>query len=110
LEFSRLTLLHPVHLVTEDVAQTEYFLYEPTIITQLAELVQPTTSIGDATITPALWVLDACARFRTKIGEVLNSLNANVAHGTLMTFFRDLIKRLGTHDRMCNHALLQATS
>lgn len=89
---------HIVHVVNEDVAQTELFLHEPTIIGQLAELVQPSSRVGDSIVTAALLVDDACLRYRTKCSEVFSSLNANVAHGILMTFFRDLIKRLSTDE------------
>ena len=89
---------YTVHVVNEDVAQTELFLHEPTIIGQLAEIVQPSSRVGDPIVTAALLVDDACLRYRTKVTEVFSSLNANVAHGILMTFFRDLIKRLSTNE------------
>lgn len=97
-KFTRTNFCHSVHVVNEDVAQTELFLHEPTIVGQLAELVQPSSRVGDSIVTAALLVDDACLRYRTKVTEVFSSLNANVAHGILMTFFRDLIKRLGTDE------------
>jgi E3 ubiquitin-protein ligase HUWE1 len=87
-----------VHIVREDVAQTDLFLHEPTIISQLSHLIQPSSKVDDCLVTAAILTDDACLRYRSKVTEVFSSLNANVAHGILMTFFRDLIKRLAADE------------
>ena len=97
-----------IHVVSEDVAQTDLFLHEPTIIGQLGELIQPTTGIEDSVVTAALMVMDACQRYRSKASEVFSALSASVAHGVLMSFLRDLIKRLGT-DEDVPYPLVDAT-
>lgn len=86
------------HLVTENVAQTNLFLYEPTLIGQVADLVQPQSNIDESIIASAFWALDAFAHHRNKTGEVLTSVNASVAHGTLMNHFRGLVKRLSNDE------------
>lgn len=86
------------HLVTESVAQTNLFLYEPTLIGQVADLIQPQSSINESIIASAFWALDAFAHHRNKTGEVLTSVNASVAHGTLMNHFRGLVKRLSADE------------
>ncbi len=86
----------PVYLTPEDMAQTELFLYEPTLVSQLADLAHPSAheKIGDRVLASAFTALEACARYRSKSTEVLTAVNANVGHGILMSSFRSLVTRL----------------
>jgi E3 ubiquitin-protein ligase HUWE1 len=96
LEIRLAALATYLYLTSEDKAQTELFLYEPNMVAQLAELVNPNSKVSDRIVAPAFMALDACAHYRYKCTEVVAALNANVAHGTLMNCYREIIKRLGT--------------
>lgn len=87
-----------LYLTAEDKAQTELFLYEPAMVAQLAELVNPASHVSDRIVAPAFMALDACAHYRYKCTEVVSALGANVAHGTLMNCYREIIRRLGTEE------------
>ncbi|GAA5975362.1 hypothetical protein JCM5350_006450 [Sporobolomyces pararoseus] len=77
------------HAQRESVAQTKIFLYEPELITQLAELLHPDqTGISFEVQAAALYALEAFARYKGKTLEVASALNASVSHGVLMQLIR----------------------
>ncbi|KAJ9092936.1 hypothetical protein QFC21_006648 [Naganishia friedmannii] len=98
LEIRLAALATYLYLSPEDKAQSELFLYEPNMVAQLADLVNPNSHVSDRIIAPAFMALDACAHYRYKVTEVVTALNANVAHGILMNSYREVIKRLGTEE------------
>ncbi|KAJ9091815.1 hypothetical protein QFC20_007546 [Naganishia adeliensis] len=107
LEIRLAALATYLYLTSEDKAQTELFLYEPNMVAQLADLVNPNSKVSDRIVAPAFMALDACAHYRYKCTEVVAALNANVAHGTLMNCYREIIKRLGT-DQGAPHELVDS--
>lgn len=77
------------HAQKENVAQTKIFLYEPELITQLAELLHPDqTGVPSEVQAAALYALEAFARYKGKTSEVASALNASVSHGVLMQLIR----------------------
>ena len=77
------------HAQKENVAQTKVFLYEPELITQLAELLHPDqTGVPSEVQAAALYALEAFARYKGKTSEVASALNASVSHGVLMQLIR----------------------
>lgn len=83
-----------IHVTVEDTAQSELFLFEPTLISQVAELAQPSAKIDDKTLAATLTALDACVRYRGRTSEVMSALNVNLPHGNLLTLVRDVVTRL----------------
>lgn len=77
------------HAQRESVAQTKVFLYEPELISQLAELLHPDrTGVSFEVQAAALYALEAFARYKGKTSEVASALNASVSHGVLMQLIR----------------------
>lgn len=89
-----------VYLTPEETAASELFLYEPTLISQIAALAHPTalSKVGDRVLAAAYVALESCVRFRSKATEVLAAVNANAGHGILMSCFRALVARLGSNE------------
>jgi E3 ubiquitin-protein ligase HUWE1 len=83
-----------VYIVSEEVSMSTIFLYETSVIQQLANVMVPNRDVGDWVLSSALYALDACAHHRVKLQEVLTTVGANVSHGILIRFFRDLVTRL----------------
>ncbi|RKO93186.1 hypothetical protein BDK51DRAFT_2244, partial [Blyttiomyces helicus] len=80
-----------VNVVTEDVAQTKLFLYEPDLCQKIADLLQPERNISFDIQTAAIYALDCIAHYRGRLGEVLTALNASANHGALMYTLRKII-------------------
>ncbi|GAA5939453.1 E3 ubiquitin-protein ligase TOM1 [Sporobolomyces koalae] len=77
------------HAQRESVAQTKIFLYEPDLITQLADILHPDrTGVPFDVQAAALYALEAFARYKGKTSEVASALNASVSHGVLMQLIR----------------------
>jgi E3 ubiquitin-protein ligase HUWE1 len=87
-----LSLLTAVCLAPEDAAQSNFYLYEPEIVPQIAELLVLTNDVGDEIRSAALQALDSCARHRRGLNAVTTALGTNVGHGLLMTLLRAVIK------------------
>lgn len=91
------------HTHSEAQALSSLFLFEPELIAHIAELLQidhATTTVTGGNVhggvsvtvqTAAIAALDALARYRNKIQEVLTALNAGVNHGVLMSLLRKTI-------------------
>ncbi|KAK7472586.1 E3 ubiquitin-protein ligase tom1 [Stygiomarasmius scandens] len=79
------------HTHSESQASSSLFLYEPDLITHIAELLQVDRGIPVQAQTAAVAALDALARYRSKIQEALTSVNAGVNHGILMTLIRKTV-------------------
>ena len=67
---------------------TTSFLYEPDLISSVAELLHVEYDVSIPVQTAAIAVLDAFTRYRNRCQEVLTAVNAGVNHGILMALFR----------------------
>ncbi|KAI8637213.1 hypothetical protein BD408DRAFT_447787 [Parasitella parasitica] len=76
------------HAVSETTAQSKVFIYEPYLISQLAELISPEKQVDTTIQTYVLYALDAITRHRSKLSEVLIAVNASANHGTMMQILR----------------------
>ncbi|KZT10978.1 uncharacterized protein LAESUDRAFT_721398 [Laetiporus sulphureus 93-53] len=76
------------HTHPENQAQSSLFLYEAELITHIAELLQLDDSVDVQVQTAAIAALDALARYRSKVQDVLTAVNAGVNHGILMSLMR----------------------
>ncbi|ODN73426.1 hypothetical protein L202_07951 [Cryptococcus amylolentus CBS 6039] len=95
-----LALATYVYLSSEDAAQSNLFLYEPEMVSQLADLMRSSDTVGEDVTTGALIALCACAHHQNKMGEVMTSVSVNVNHGVMVTFLRRLVQRSTNGDTM----------
>jgi E3 ubiquitin-protein ligase HUWE1 len=87
------------HLTLEPVAQTDLFLYEPELVSHIAELIHPEAGIPYSIMTAAIAALDAVSRYRHRIAEVISSINASANHGVIMSLFRATVLKLAEDGR-----------
>ncbi|KAI8376627.1 hypothetical protein EDC96DRAFT_436149 [Choanephora cucurbitarum] len=81
------------HTMSETIAQNRVFIYEPHLVSQIAQLVSyNNNNIPIDVQTYALYALDGIARHRTKVTEVLATFNASANHGILLHILRQLIQ------------------
>ncbi|KAI9022914.1 hypothetical protein CLU79DRAFT_859109 [Phycomyces nitens] len=78
------------HTVSETGAQIRVFQYDPQLITSIVELLQPEKAIPVEVQTCALYALEALARYRGKLPEMLAAVNASANHGVLMQMLRKI--------------------
>ncbi|EIE81892.1 hypothetical protein RO3G_06597 [Rhizopus delemar RA 99-880] len=76
------------HGVSENIAHNKVFIYEPHLITQLAELISPENDVNMELQTFAFYALDAIARHRNKLSDTLSAINASANHGIIMQILR----------------------
>ncbi|KAG2231174.1 hypothetical protein INT48_002955 [Thamnidium elegans] len=76
------------HAISEVTAQNKVFIYEPYLISQLAELISPENNVHPDIQTFVLYALDGITRHRNKLSEVLTAVNASANHGTMMQILR----------------------
>jgi E3 ubiquitin-protein ligase HUWE1 len=79
------------HTHSESQATTSFFLYEPDLISNMAELLHVEQNVSVPVQAAAIAVLDAFARYRNRCQEVLTAVNAGVNHGILMALFRKTV-------------------
>jgi E3 ubiquitin-protein ligase HUWE1 len=96
------------HTHIEAQAMSSLFLYEPDLIAHIAELLQLDRGVSMAVQTAAIAALDALARYRNKIQEVLTAINAGVNHGILMALVRKTIADVGSPDCKLPHSFVEA--
>ncbi|KAJ7579230.1 hypothetical protein C8J56DRAFT_339945 [Mycena floridula] len=96
------------HTHPESQATSALFLYEPDLIVHVAELLQVDRGVPLGVQTVALAALDALARYRGKLQEVLTSVNAGVNHGILMALLRKTIAHVAQPDSNMPHSFVEA--
>lgn len=82
-----------IYALTHTDSQTTatFFLYEPDLISNVAELLHVEYDVPIAVQTAAIAVLDSLTRYRNRCQEVLTAVNAGVNHGILMALFRKTV-------------------
>ncbi|UTT88591.1 hypothetical protein NDA17_001733 [Ustilago hordei] len=83
-------------VINESVANTQLFLYEPDLVQRIASLVDPVQKLDMSVQSSAFYALDSLGRYRNKVSVVLNSVNASVNHGIILSVLRNLIQDLRT--------------
>lgn len=86
------------HTHAESQAQSSIFIYEPDLITHIAELLQLDHGVDYQVQAAAVAALDAVGRYKNKIQEVLTAVNAGVNHGILMALLRKTIVQVSDPD------------
>ena len=96
------------HTHSESQAMSSLFLYEPDLIIHIAEVLQIDRTIPVPIQTAAIAALDALARYRGKMQEVLTAVNAGVNHGILMALFRKTVADVGDPNSTLQHSFVEA--
>ncbi|KAG7098569.1 hypothetical protein E1B28_000502 [Marasmius oreades] len=96
------------HTHPESQAATSLFLFEPDLITHISELLKVERDISIPVQTAAIAALDALARYRSKIQEVLTSVNAGVNHGILMGLVRKTVNDISNPQSSILHSFVEA--
>lgn len=91
------------HTHGETQALNSLFLYEPELVSHIADLIHPDRDIPTSVQIASLIALDALGRYRAKISEVLTAVNAGVSHGILFSLLRKTVGQLQEQD--CKHHL-----
>ncbi|KAF9531661.1 hypothetical protein CPB83DRAFT_79933 [Crepidotus variabilis] len=79
------------HTHSESQATSALFLYEPDLVAHISELLQVDQDIPISVQTAAIAALDALARYKNKLQEVLTAVNAGVNHGVLLALVRNMV-------------------
>jgi E3 ubiquitin-protein ligase HUWE1 len=90
--------LTSVYYTPDDTSQSSIFLYETSLITDIAALLVPGRGVTDTVTSAAIYAIDACAHHRSKLSEVVAAIGANVNHGILIGLFRDTVRRLTANE------------
>ncbi|KAI9145613.1 hypothetical protein BKA69DRAFT_1111416 [Paraphysoderma sedebokerense] len=85
-----------VLVTSEEVLQTRVFVYDPSLISSLSDLIHPDKNAPWSLRVISLYTLEAIARHRSHLSEVLNALNASVSHGLFLQILRQTITGLGS--------------
>ncbi|KAF9475538.1 hypothetical protein BDN70DRAFT_996350 [Pholiota conissans] len=96
------------HTHSESQATSALFLYEPDLISHIAELLQIDQAIPTIVQTAAIAALDALARYKNKVQEVLTAVNAGVNHGILMALVRNMVVEVANPDSKLPHSFAEA--
>ncbi|KIM40119.1 hypothetical protein M413DRAFT_446273 [Hebeloma cylindrosporum] len=96
------------HTHSESQATSALFLYEPDLIAHIAELLHVDEGLPTIIQTAAIAALDALARYKNKVQEVLTAVNAGVNHGILMALVRNMVFEIGNPESKLPHAFVEA--
>ncbi|RDX47077.1 hypothetical protein OH76DRAFT_1406241 [Lentinus brumalis] len=96
------------HTHSDSQAQSSLFLYEPDLITHIAELLQLDRGVDIQVQTAAVAALDAMSRYRSKIQDVLTAVNAGVNHGILMALLRKTVSEVAQPTSTLPQAFVEA--
>ncbi|ORY22745.1 hypothetical protein LY90DRAFT_675786 [Neocallimastix californiae] len=83
-----------VQMVEEEVATSKVFVYEPDLISNIAEILQSDDPNTYGIQTAILSVLDGIIRYKSKNTFVLAAINSSTNYGILSYIFRKVIKNL----------------
>ncbi|CDO77710.1 hypothetical protein BN946_scf184969.g61 [Trametes cinnabarina] len=96
------------HTHSDSQAQSSLFLYEPDLISHIAELLQLDRGVDVQVQTSAVAALDAMSRYRSKIQDVLTAVNAGVNHGILMALLRKTVSDVAQPTSTLPQAFVEA--
>lgn len=82
------------HTHTETSGQNARLLLEPDLVSHTAPLLAIDKGIPEQVQAVAVHALDGICHHRFRAGEVLTAVNASVAHGLLMSLFRNTVSKL----------------
>ena len=76
--------------MSQETAQSTFFLYEPDIITKIASVLDDSEYSFDFQLC-AIYTMESLCHFRSKLSDVLLAVNASVNHGILLNLIRKMI-------------------
>lgn len=76
--------------------QSKFFVYEPELVPQIAQLLHPDHSVSWSTRSAALYALDGLFKARNKSNEVCNAIHVGVSHGIILSMLRKATEDLGS--------------
>lgn len=92
----------------ESHAASILFMYEPDLISHIAELLQVDRGIPIVVQTAAISALDALAHYKSKVQEVLTAVNAGVNHGLLMALVRYMVTEVANPESAIPQPFIEA--
>ncbi|EJD34111.1 hypothetical protein AURDEDRAFT_109329 [Auricularia subglabra TFB-10046 SS5] len=92
---------------SESHAQAALFLYEPDLVSHLAEVLQFDRDAPIAVQSAAISALDGLVRYRSKMQEVLTALNVGVNHGVLMALLRKIVAEAASPESTISSAFIE---
>ncbi|KAF5354781.1 hypothetical protein D9756_005295 [Leucocoprinus leucothites] len=96
------------HTHSESQTTSSFFLYEPDLISNVAELLHVEYDVSIPVQTAAIAVLDAFTRYRNRCQEVLTAINAGVNHGILMALFRKTVNDVASSSSNLPQSFVEA--
>lgn len=96
------------HTHPEAQAQSSIFIYEADLVNRIADLLRQDKGVSVEVQTAAVFALDALARYRGKMGEVLGAVNAGVNHGILMSLLRKSVQDMSDADSALPNVFVDA--
>ncbi|KAI1785481.1 hypothetical protein LXA43DRAFT_1115856 [Ganoderma leucocontextum] len=96
------------HTHSDSQAQSSLFLYEPDLITHIAELLQLDRGVDIQVQTASVAALDTMSRYRSKIQDVLPAVNAGVNRGILMALLRKTVSDVAQPTSTLPQAFVEA--
>ncbi|KZV69516.1 hypothetical protein PENSPDRAFT_753267 [Peniophora sp. CONT] len=97
-----------VHTHSETTTTSSLFLYEPDLTPHISELLALDRGVPVLVQTAAIAALDALARYRSRVQDVLSAVNAGVNHGTLMALLRKTVAEVAHPECALPHAFVDA--
>lgn len=97
--FSRCSV--PVQLFPEDVSQSKIFLYEPDLAQRLVDIVMAGDATPRSVQIAAVIALEAIAKLRGHLSEVMTALSATTNHGPMMLLLRKTLASLDDNCEFC---------
>ncbi|CCG81978.1 E3 ubiquitin-protein ligase ptr1 [Taphrina deformans PYCC 5710] len=103
-----LALAISAYIVPEPVLQAKLFSVESNIVSQLAKMAHPDSSLSHHVVAACLWALEAIAHHRPRLGDVLSALGASINHGPLMYILRTSLSNMQENTSISSSELVDA--
>lgn len=87
-----------MHTTDESTAMSKVFIYEPSLVAHLAELIHPEKDVSLDVQAAAFYALEGIGRYRGRISEVTSAVGVSVSHGVLMQVVRKMAKAFESAD------------
>lgn len=81
---------------SESSLQSKFFVYEPDLVPQVAQLLHADHSISWSTRAAAIYALDGLFKARAKSSEVCNAVHVSVSHGLILSMLRKAIEDIAS--------------
>lgn len=93
---------------SESSLQSKFFVYEPELVPQIAQLLHPDHAVSWTTRSAALYALDGLFKARNKSMEVCNAIHVSVSHGIILSMLRKATEDLASETPKMSKEFLDA--